>query len=63
MIFKIREVVEEAGASFAFPSSSIYVEKIDNKLEHFDLPRKLKNQFKNQEQNFEENLAVREGDI
>ena len=63
LIFKIREVVEEAGASFAFPSSSVYVEKVDNKLERFDLPKKLKNKLQNQEQKFEENLAVREGDI
>ncbi len=63
LIFKIREVVEEAGASFAFPSSSVYVEKVDNKLERLDLPKKLKNKLQNQEQKFEENLAVREGDI
>ncbi len=62
LIFKIREVIEEAGASLVFPSS-IYVEKIDNKFDKGDLSKKLKSKLKNQEHSFEENLGFREGDI
>ena len=62
LIFKIREVIEEAGASLVFPSS-IYVEKIDNKFDKGDFSKKLKSKLKNQEHSFEENLGFREGDI
>ena len=29
LVLKIKEIVEEAGAGFAFPSSSVYIEKMD----------------------------------
>ena len=45
LVLKIKEVVEEAGARFAFPSSSIYVEKFDKKLETGDLPSKFKKEL------------------
>ena len=44
-ILKIKEIVEKSGAGFAFPSSSIYVEKIDNQVKTTDLPIKLKREM------------------
>ena len=44
-ILKIKEIVEKSGASFAFPSSSIYVEKISNELRVSELPSKLKKEM------------------
>ena len=41
LVLKIKEVVEEADAKFAYPSTSIYVEKIDNKMEGRVLSKKL----------------------
>lgn len=37
LVLQIKEIVEKAGASFAFPSTSVYVEKVNEKL----VPRTL----------------------
>ena len=44
-ILKIKEIVETSGAKFAFPATSIYVEKIDKEFKTSDLPLKLKREM------------------
>ena len=60
LLLKIKEIVEEADAGFAFPSSSIYVEKIDNKLRERKLSSKLREKI---EEDFSENYAEKEADL
>ncbi len=48
LMFKVKQIVEEAGVSFAFPSSSVYIQKVDEEMERPELSRKLKNQIKKQ---------------
>ncbi len=50
LLLKIKEIVEESGAVFAFPSSSLYIEKVNNKMFKPSLPKKLKNVFKNEDE-------------
>ena len=47
LVLKIKEIVEKSGAGFAFPSSSVYLEKMDNKMEKRVLPSKLKSELDN----------------
>jgi small-conductance mechanosensitive channel len=42
LLLKIKEVVEEAGARFAVPASSVYIEKVDEKMARPELPKALK---------------------
>ena len=49
LLLKIKEIVEESGAAFAFPSSSLYVEKVNNKVFKPSLPKKLKNVLKDED--------------
>ena len=45
LLLKIKEVVEESGARFALPASSVYIEKVDEKMARPDLPRALQSKL------------------
>ncbi|MDR1476811.1 MAG: mechanosensitive ion channel family protein [Rickettsiales bacterium] len=42
LLLKIKETVEAAGARFAMPTASVYIEKVDEKMRQPELPRGLK---------------------
>ena len=45
LVLKIKEIVEKSGAGFAFPTSSLYIEKMDSKMGRPSLPSKLKSEL------------------
>ena len=49
LVLKIKEIIESAGAGFAFPSSSVYIEKMDSKMLKSSLPSKLKTELEKTE--------------
>ncbi len=55
LLLRIKEIVEEAGAAFAFPSSSLYVEKVNNKLFKPTLSKKLKSRLSEEEKVYDTN--------
>ncbi len=57
LILKIKEIVEAAGANFAVPARSLFVEKTDNKLVKNDLPQNLK-KFLDKQQKKEDTSSV-----
>ncbi len=64
LVIKIKEVVEEAGANFAYSSTSLYVEKVDNNIVSRNLPDKLKDKIKNSGEKTDENkYSFNDGDI
>ena len=65
LILKIKQVVEEAGVSLAYPSSSVYVKKVDKDMKLNNLSNNLKNKVKKGNKKDQDvfSLDVREGDI
>ncbi|MBD5398136.1 mechanosensitive ion channel family protein [bacterium] len=64
LVLKIKEVVEEAGANFAYPSTSIYVEKVDNKMVSRKLSDDLINKIKDDKENADKNMYLfQDGDV
>ncbi len=45
LLLRIKEIVEEAGAAFAFSTSSVYIEKMESKMHSPSLPSKLKSKL------------------
>ena len=64
LLFKIREIVEEAGAAWALPSSSLYVEKVDKDLHLTTLPNQFIDKIKVDNEKMDKNLYLfQNGDV
>ncbi len=64
LLFKIREIVEEAGAAWALPSSSLYVEKVDKDLHLTTLPNQFIDKIKVDNEKIDKNLYLfQDGDV
>ena len=58
LVLKIKEVVEEAKANFAYNSTSIYVEKVDNNLVKRRLPNELISEIKDDKNKVDNDLYL-----
>ena len=58
LVIKIKEIVEEAGANFAYSSTSIYVEKVDNKIVPRRLPDNLMDKIKDDKSKSDKNMYL-----
>jgi MscS family membrane protein len=56
LLLKIKEVVEQSGASFAIPASSLYIEKVDRSLAPRELSPELKRKIRKEDGAKEEEL-------
>ncbi|MGN0929528.1 MAG: mechanosensitive ion channel family protein [Alphaproteobacteria bacterium] len=64
LVLKIKEVVEEANANFAYPSTSIYVEKVDNKIMPKRLPNNLIDKIKDDNEKVDRDMYLfQDGDV
>lgn len=62
-IIKIKEIVERAGAGFALPSNSIYVEQVEHNLKKRELPKELMDTLYKDEKSERNVVDVMDGDF
>ena len=62
-IIKIKEIVERAGAGFALPSNSIYVEQVEHNLKKRELPKELMDTLYKDEKRDRNVVDVMDGDF